>query len=38
MRSGVMASHILKLGTMWRWVISFMLRLLYPKKRVPGIH
>jgi hypothetical protein len=36
--SGGIATHILDLGTRWRWVVSFTIRQLYPQKKVPGTH
>jgi hypothetical protein len=33
--SGGIAPHILDLRTRWRWVVSFMLRLLYPQGMGP---
>jgi hypothetical protein len=36
--SGGIAPRILDLGTRWRWVVSFMLRPLYPGEIVPGTH
>jgi hypothetical protein len=36
--SGGIASHILELGTRWRWVVSFIPRPLYPRERAPGNH
>jgi len=31
MRNRNTAPRILKLGTRWRWVVSFTLRLLFPR-------
>jgi hypothetical protein len=36
--SGGIAPRILDLGTIWRWVVSFTPRPLYPKERAPGTH
>jgi hypothetical protein len=33
--SGGMSPRILKLGTRWRWVVSFKLRSLYPQGKSP---
>jgi hypothetical protein len=33
--SGSIASHILNLGTRWRWVVSFMPWILYPQGKSP---
>jgi hypothetical protein len=36
--SGCIDPHFLNLGTSWRWVVSFMLRPLYPRGRSPSTH
>jgi hypothetical protein len=33
--SGRIAKHILDLGTVWRWVVSFTPRPLYPQEKIP---
>jgi hypothetical protein len=36
LRGGDIAPRILDLSTRWRWVVSFMPQLLYPRERTPG--
>jgi hypothetical protein len=32
------APRILNLSTRWRWVVSLVLRPLYPRERAPNVH
>jgi len=36
--SGCVSPHILDLDTRWRWVVNFMLSLLYPWGKYPKTH